>query len=106
VTLLKFNEVANRVFLPEEIDEKYENKDNLKLGDWIQRDLEKKRINDVVNYLKKQKQRFFNSLILGMYDGKPSYREIEVETSSLYDDEEDSLYFSKTFGILSLNGDE
>jgi len=106
ITLLKFEDVAKRVFLPEEIDEKYKEKENLKLGDWIQRDLEPKRIDDVVDYLKKQKQRFFNSLILGMYDGKPSYREVEVKTSSLYDEEEDTDYFSRTFGILTLNGDE
>ena len=106
VTLLRFKDVAERVFLPEEIDEKYKEKENLKLGDWIQRDLENKRIDDVVNYLKKQKQRFFNSLILGMYDGKPSYREVEVKTSDFYEDEEETEYFSKTFGILTLNGDE
>lgn len=106
VTLLKFQDVAERVFLPEEIDKKYKEKENLKLGDWIQRDLENKRIDDVVNYLKKQKQRFFNSIILGMYDGKPSYREIEVKTSEFYDDEEETEYFSKTFGILTLNGEE
>jgi len=106
VTLLRFKDVAERVFLPEEIDEKYKEKENLKLGDWIQRDLENKRIDEVVNYLKKQKQRFFNSLILGMYDGKPSYREIEVKTSEFYEDEEETEYFSKTFGILTLNGNE
>jgi len=106
VTLLKFDDVAKRVFLPEEIDGKYKNKEDLKLGDWIQRDIEEKRIKDVVVYLKKQEQRFFNSLILGMYDGKPSYREVEVKTSPIYEDEEDTEYFSKTFGILTLNGDE
>ena len=68
--------------------------------------MENKRIDDVVSYLKKQDQRFFNSIILGMYDGKPSYREIEVKTSEFYEDEEDTEYFSKTFGILSLSGGE
>jgi DNA sulfur modification protein DndB len=106
VTLLKFSDVAERVFLPQEIDKKYEEKKNLKLGDWIQRDLESKRINDVIDYLNTQEQRFFNSLILGMYDGKPSYREIEVKPSDLYENEEDTEYFSKTFGILTLSGKE
>lgn len=106
VTLLKFSTVANRVFLPEEIDEKYKNKENLKLGDWIQRDLETKRIKDVVDYIQRQEERFFNSLILGLYDGNPSYREIEVSTSDHYGEEEEVDYFSKTFGILTLNGDE
>jgi DNA sulfur modification protein DndB len=106
VTLLKFDTVARRVFLPEEIDEKYKDKESLKLGDWIQRDLENKRIKDVVDYIQRQEERFFNSLILGLYDGKPSYREIEVSTSDYYKEEEEVDYFSKTFGILSLNGDE
>ena len=53
-----------------------------------------------------QKQRFFNSLILGMYEGKPSYRDIEVDTSTMYPDEEEMQYFSKTFGILTLSGEE
>ncbi len=106
VTLLKFGSVAEKVFLPEEIDDKYIDKEELRLGDWIQRDLEPKRIKDVVNYLKGQKQRFFNSLILGIYDGKPSYRDLEVKTSEHYDKEEEVEYFSKTFGVLTLNGDE
>ena len=106
VTLLKFGVVSERVFIPEEIDEKYKDKDELKLGDWIQRDLENKRINDVVEYLKNQKQRFFNSLILGMYDGNPSYRDIEIKTSEYYQEEIEADYFSKTFGILTLSGKE
>lgn len=106
VTLLKFKDVASRVSLPEEIDIKYANRAELRLGDWIQRDLQRKRINDVVDYLKNQDQRFFNSLILGMYDGSPSYRDLEVKTSNLYDNEKEANYFSRTFGILTLSGNE
>lgn len=106
VTLLSFKEVANRVRLPKEIDIKYKNQENLKLGEWIQRELQAYRTKEIVSYLKTQDQRFFNSLILGMYDGKPQWSEINVKSNSIYNDEEEVDYLSKTFGILTLTGKE
>jgi len=106
LTLMSCKEVANRVSLPEEIDE-YEHED-MKLGEWIQRELEEKRINDIVNYLTRQKQRFFNSLILGIYGGKPYWQDLEITVSQNYPtlNEETLSYLTRTFGILTLNGDE
>ncbi|MDB5122393.1 MAG: hypothetical protein JWP94_522 [Mucilaginibacter sp.] len=104
VTILKFGDVAERVKLPEEINEKYSDP-NLKLSEWIQRDIDPKRITPIVNYLKTE-QRFFNSLILGIYDGKPKWHDIAFEKSKFATTEEEINYFSSTFGILSLNGDE
>lgn len=106
VTVLKFSEVALRVKLPKEINNKYKDK-SLKLSEWIQREIEENRTNSIVDYLKNQEQRFFNSLILGIYDGKPSWQDIELDHSDIYDNNEEELeYFSKTFGILTLTGDE
>lgn len=104
VTILKFQDVADRVKLPEEINERYSDP-ALKLSEWIQRDIDKKRITPIVNYLKTE-QRFFNSLILGIYDGKPKWHDIEFEKSKFSASEDEMKYFSATFGILSLNGDE
>lgn len=104
VTILKFDEVAKRIKIPKEINAKYEDK-NLKLSEWIQRDIDGKRINPIVNYLKTD-QRFFNSLILGIYDGKPSWHDIEFTKSDYKSEEDDIDYFSRTFGILSLSGAE
>ncbi|MEO5912539.1 MAG: DNA sulfur modification protein DndB [Pelobium sp.] len=104
VTILKFDEVAKRVRLPREISAKYED-ENLKLSEWIQRDIDDRRIDPIVNYLKTE-QRFFNSLILGIYDGKPSWHDIEFTKSDYNADEDDIDYFSRTFGILSLSGGE
>lgn len=107
VTLLSFSEVANRVRLPKEID-KY-NQEHLKLEDWIQREIEGNRIKNIVHYLRKQDQRFFNSLILGMYEGHPSWQEIEIFQDekqkealgeTVYD------YLSRSMGILTLDGSE
>lgn len=108
VTLLKFSEVASRVMLPKEIDSYYENKEDLKLGDWIQRDLEKNRTQKIVEYLRKQPQHFFNSLILGIYEGNPSWQDISIKASQEYKNlnESDLEYLSRTFGILNLEGTE
>ncbi|HEX8561866.1 MAG TPA: DNA sulfur modification protein DndB [Flavobacterium sp.] len=108
VTLLKFSEVASRVKLPKEIDSYYENKEDLKLGDWIQRDLEKGRTQKIVDYLRKQPQHFFNSLILGIYEGNPSWQDVSIKASEEYENlnESDLKYLSRTFGILNLEGSE
>lgn len=108
VTLLKFSEIANRVSLPKEIDSYYANEEELKLGDWIQRDLEECRTQKIVEYLRKQPQRFFNSLILGIYEGNPSWQDISINTEKEYKnlDEDNLEYLSRTFGILNLEGSE
>jgi DNA sulfur modification protein DndB len=105
VTIISLEEVANRVKLPKEIDKKYD-EEKLKLGDWIQRKIENSRIKTIVNYLKHQEQRFFNGLILGIYDGSPTWQEINVQYSNKFNDESKLNYLSKTFGILNLKGDE
>ncbi|MBI5328508.1 MAG: hypothetical protein HZB80_09530 [Deltaproteobacteria bacterium] len=81
VGLLSFNEVAKRVKLPKEIDKKFLD-ENLKLGDWIQREIDDDRIERIVRYLRNQEQRFFNSIILGIYGGNPLWQEIELLISS------------------------
>ncbi|GAB4093515.1 hypothetical protein GCM10028786_24420 [Flaviaesturariibacter terrae] len=106
---MTFEEVSKRVKLPVEIDKKYSD-DQLKLGEWIQRDLEKSRTLRIVDYINKTRQRFFNSLILGIYKGSPSWQEIQVSQRSTTQvqqiGEETEIYLSNSVGILSLNGDE
>ncbi len=106
VTLMSFREIADRVKLPIEID-KYK-KDELKLGEWIQRDLEPSRIEIIAKYLKKQKQRFFNSLILGLYEGEPVWQDLNISFTNEFEsiNEKTVNYFNRTFGILTLSGEE
>lgn len=106
-SVMKFKDIATTVKLPEEIDKKYKD-ENLKLGEWIQRKIELKRINPLVNYIQNQEQRFFNGLVLGIYDGSPSWQDLNISSSKFSENErlENLDYFSKTFGILSLSGNE
>ncbi len=110
VTLLKFKDVAERVSMVPEIH-KSEGLSNL-----IQRQVSD-RTSDIVEYLKTQDQRFFNSLILGIYGGKPKWHEISVEESildNLEAENEENVKLTEvevdqlnsTLGILILNGEE
>jgi DNA sulfur modification protein DndB len=106
---MPFDEIARRVKLPSEIDKKY-TEPTLKLGEWIQRDIGKERIEPIATYLSHQKERFFNSIVLGIYDGEPSWQEFEIKIGESTEDsqlsETDLRKFSQTFGILRLTGDE
>ncbi len=53
---------------------------------------------DIAHYIVTQEERFFNSLILAVYDGEPMWHEIRIET------EEDDEYMG--IGVLELLGTE
>ncbi len=99
VTLLPFSEVASRISLADEI-----HKDK-GLSKMIQRKVTN-RTKDIVEYLKTQEQRFFNSLILGLYGGTPHWQEIAIDKKQNELSEEQLDYLNRTFGILTLSGEE
>jgi DNA sulfur modification protein DndB len=99
VTLMQFKEVATRISLANEIHK------SEGLSRMIQRKITN-RTKDIVEYLNSQDQRFFNSLILGIYDGKPHWQEINIDKKNIKLDEEQRNYLNRTFGVLTLNGDE
>ncbi len=102
VTIMPFKEVAQRVSMADEIHK------NQGLSTWIQREVLPRRTKLIVSYLREQKQRFFNALILGIYGGQPSWQELDISLGVEEEkiSEEDLNYLNKTFGILILNGDE
>ncbi len=110
VTLLKFSDVADRVSMVPEIH------NSEGLSDLIQREVSN-RTSGIVEYLKTQNQRFFNSLILGVYGGHPKWHELSVEatlqegiltesseTVTLSEAEIDHL--GSSLGVLILDGNE
>ena len=53
-----------------------------------------------------QDQRFFNSLILGIYDGEPHWQEIDIVENVDNFNEEELDYLNRSFGVLTLSGNE
>lgn len=99
VSLLKFKELAERTSLVPDIHK------NKELSRWIQREVSD-RSEEIVLYLKEQPQRFFNAIICGIYGGKPHWQELDIDDKGANLNEEEKDYLGKTFGILTLNGDE
>ncbi len=100
--LLRLKDVANHIKLLEEI---YQNK---QLSDTIQRELKTNQVTEIAEYLCTQKERFLNSLVVGLYGGDPKWFAIsdirphtpEFDPSTL---DEETL---SSIGFLSLSGDE
>lgn len=69
--LMPFKELATRVHYPKEVHR------NEGLSDMIQRELEEGRGKTIADYLIMQPERFFNSLVIGVYGGEPSWAAID-----------------------------
>lgn len=90
-TTLTFNQVAERV---KKIDDELHTSTSLK--EQLQRALTSN-YQSISDYIISQKEHFFNSLVLAIYDGDPEWNEMEVNFKG-----ED--YYS--MGFLKLNGEE
>ena len=100
-TLMKLKDIAERVKIAEEI---YQSDI---LSEMVQRVIKRKRGKEIKDYLLKQEQRFFNSLIVAVYEGDPSWYDItHIESNSQYDSEEIPEDVVAGIGILSLDGRE
>ena len=99
VSLMSFKELSDRTSMVPEIHK------NKELSKWIQREVSN-RTEEIVSYLLEQEQRFFNSITFGLYGGKPQWQEIDIDEKSKDLSEEELEYFGRTFGILTLNGNE
>ena len=72
---------------------------NKTLSDMIQRSLTNN-VDNIVEYLKQQPDRFFNSLVLAVYDGNPQWHELEID----YITEPQKKY--SNLGFLEFSGNE
>lgn len=102
VCLMPIPELASRVNYAEEIHQ------DGALSKLIQRSLEGERAEHIKGYLEKTKQRFFNSLVLATYDGRPEWLEVgNFEATSQPDliaELDDQAL--ETLGFLRLSGEE
>ena len=100
-TLMKLKDIAERVKIAEEI---YQSKI---LSEMVQREIKRKRGKEIKDYLLKQEQRFFNSLIVAIHEGDPSWHEItRLKSNNQLDSEDIPEDVVAGIGILSLNGEE
>ena len=108
-TLMKLRDIAERVKIADEI---YQSKI---LSEMVQRVIKRKRGKEIKDYLIKQEQRFFNSLIVAVYEGNPNWYNItQIEIGDQISAELDVEDISGDIpedviagiGILSLNGRE
>jgi DNA sulfur modification protein DndB len=76
------------------------------LDEELQRDI-KERKKQIAKYLLQDKSRFFNSIIVGIFDGIPDWREFDLsKAQEEYADQFNSKYFKESLGLMVFNGDE
>jgi len=104
VTYLKFRDVAEWIKPTEEVHQ------SKKLAEWIQRRLDSNHTKAIANYLLTQPERFFNSIVVGVYGGNPEWAELKVSVpinipfDQLSDEQEQEL--ESSIGLLKFSGDE
>lgn len=76
------------------------------LDEELQRDL-KERKKQISKYLLKDNTRFFNSIIVGVFDGIPEWREFNLESvRKEYSENIDENYIKESIGLMIFNGSE
>ena len=100
--LMDVGELSSRVNYAKEIHE------NEALSDMIQRHLKKGRAAQIADYLKRQPERFFNSLVIATYGGQPNWHALSDVRSKTAQGElknlnEDTV---SSVGFLTLTGQE
>ena len=97
VTFLRMEQIADQIYIAQEIHS------SKVLNDMIQRQITD-RANQISEYLLKQPQRFFNSLIVGVYGGSPDWYELKIGTNPLLDANLLPPESEGVLGILRLDG--
>ena len=76
------------------------------LDEVLQRDL-KERKKDIAKYLLTQESRFFNSIIVGVFEGIPDWYEFKFGNHPRLElSEKEISYLKESIGFLTFNGDE
>ena len=74
ISFLRMNQIADQIHFAQDI-----HSSNV-LRDMIQRQITN-RAGQISDYLLKQPQRFFNTLIVGVYGGSPKWYELSIDTN-------------------------
>ena len=99
VSVMSAKDVAERVKCAEVVHK------HKSLNEMLQRQITK-RSSNIAEYLIKQKQRFFNAIIVGVYLGEPEWFPIDLAGNDYISKEELPDIVITSIGILSLSGEE
>lgn len=103
-TIMTLEEITRHVSMIVDI---YQNKG---LSDMMQRAVRSKRADAISKYLMEEEERFFPSMIVAVYDGKPRWIEMSIDDETDKDLKLDFSSISKskleTIGFLILTGEE
>jgi len=99
ISFMKMGDIANRVKFAEDIHK------SDTLNRLLQRRLSDRSI-DIAKYLENQEQRFFNTIIIGVYGGAPQWLELAVSKNARLDPNNLPEEIDGTVGFLSLSGQE
>lgn len=100
-TLMKLEQVANRIDYAKDIHS------SERLSELIQRELRGGRAREIRDYLRTNNDRFFNSLVVAIYDGSPGWHELDISPQGddiNPEDLDDTALHS--IGFLSITNDE
>jgi DNA sulfur modification protein DndB len=100
VATMTFADIAAAVKPVKEIHEKTE------LKSWIQRELRPERTAQISDYLRTFQQRFFNAIVLGVYQGEPEWLNVSVAPSVKVKELELGDRKATAFGVIHLSGRE
>ena len=96
--VIPLSELADRVSFGNELH------NNKELSAWIQRSLKEGRADDIANYLRKEPERFFNSLVIALYGGTPEWVPLAVQAGREGGPKLGSA--ADSLGVLELSGSE
>lgn len=100
--LMPLRELASRVDYAKDLQK------SKNLSEMIQRELKKGRAEEIASYLETQKQRFFNSLVIAVYGGRPLWHDIGEFSSNLPEVSIERIpeQALSSFGLLLFTGEE
>jgi DNA sulfur modification protein DndB len=80
------------------------------INEVLQREIDKKRIKTIKEYLLTIQDRFFSSLIVAIHKGDPRWADFDIEKQFRVDneiiDEEQAEFIENKLGVLTLSGNE
>lgn len=97
-TVIPFNQL-NR------IDTEHKIKEDKNLDRWLQREL-KERVETIKEYLLKEDERFFNSIIVGLYGDSPDWYALDLSAIESKFNVKIGKNVESSLGVLSLSGRE